>query len=207
MRYYISDQHFFHAAMNDKMDKRGFADVEAMNEYMISQFNSRVRKNDEVVILGDFCYGGAAEVKSILDRLQGKLYLIRGNHDRFLDYRKCETGRFVWIKDYAEVHDNGRRVILSHYPIACYNGQYKRDKDGKPHTYMLYGHVHDTEDERLISEYEKNVRERVVTGMDGVKRNIQCNLINCFCKYSDYVPLTLNEWIELTNNRRQGLFE
>ena len=35
------------------MDCRGFRDEQDMNEYMISQWNSRVRKNDEVVVLGD----------------------------------------------------------------------------------------------------------------------------------------------------------
>lgn len=40
--------------MNTSMDNRGFSDVDAMNEYMISQWNSKVRRNDEVVILGDW---------------------------------------------------------------------------------------------------------------------------------------------------------
>ena len=34
MRYYIADPHFFHGALNTKMDRRGFESVEAMNEYM-----------------------------------------------------------------------------------------------------------------------------------------------------------------------------
>jgi calcineurin-like phosphoesterase family protein len=37
------------------MDRRGFESGEAMNEYMIKQWNSRVSPGDEVVILGDFC--------------------------------------------------------------------------------------------------------------------------------------------------------
>ena len=53
MRYYIADCHFYHSAMNERMDKRGFKTVEEMNEYMIQQWNGRVRKNDEIVILGD----------------------------------------------------------------------------------------------------------------------------------------------------------
>ena len=53
MRYYISDLHFYHANMNTQMDQRGFASLEEMNEYMIEQWNQKVRKNDEVVILGD----------------------------------------------------------------------------------------------------------------------------------------------------------
>ena len=52
-RYYIADLHFYHEAMNERMDCRGFGSVEEMNEYMISRWNDRVRKNDEVVILGD----------------------------------------------------------------------------------------------------------------------------------------------------------
>lgn len=54
MRYYIADNHFHHARMNTAMDKRGFESLEAMHDYMIKQWNSVVRKNDEVVILGDF---------------------------------------------------------------------------------------------------------------------------------------------------------
>lgn len=41
MRYYIADLHFFHANMNTKMDRRGFASVEEMNEYMIRKWNER----------------------------------------------------------------------------------------------------------------------------------------------------------------------
>ena len=35
--------------------------------------------------------------------------------------------------------------------------------------------------------------------------SIPCNMINCFCMFSDYVPLTLDEWIELDNKRRASL--
>ncbi len=31
-RYYIADNHFFHTGMNTRMDKRGFSNVEEMNE-------------------------------------------------------------------------------------------------------------------------------------------------------------------------------
>ena len=38
MRYYIADLHFFHENLNTKMDKRGFANVNAMNDYMLKQW-------------------------------------------------------------------------------------------------------------------------------------------------------------------------
>ena len=203
MRYYIADNHFFHAVMNDKMDCRGFESGEAMNEYMISQWNKKVRKNDEVVILGDFSIGKAPETNAVLKRLNGQLYMIIGNHDRFLGHADCDTARFVWIKPYEEMQDNKRKVVLSHYPIMCYNGQYRLDEYGNPKVYMLYGHVHDTQDERLISQFQELIRQTVITDYKGETRSIPCHMINCFCKYSDYVPLTLDEWIELDTQRRK----
>ena len=55
MRFYISDLHFGHARLNTDMDRRGFSSGEEMDQYMIRQWNSRVRHGDEVVILGDLC--------------------------------------------------------------------------------------------------------------------------------------------------------
>ena len=84
MRYYIADCHFFHGGLNTKMDKRGFESTEAMNEYMIRKWNAKVRHSDEVVIIGDFSWGNAEETNKLLGKLRGRLYLIQGNHDRFL---------------------------------------------------------------------------------------------------------------------------
>ena len=112
MRYYIADTHFFHRSLNEKMDQRGFDDIEQMNDYMIDQWNSKVRKNDEVVVLGDFSWGNAKETTEVLDELNGKIYLIRGNHDRFLDDKNFDASRFIWIKDYAELNENKRKVVL-----------------------------------------------------------------------------------------------
>lgn len=203
MRYYIADPHFFHGALNTKMDRRGFESVEAMNEYMLRQWNRKVRKNDEVVILGDLSWGKAEETNELLDRLNGRLYLIQGNHDRFLKNKDYNAGRFVWIKPYEELQDNKRKVILCHYPIMCYNGQYRVDENGNPKVYMLYGHVHDTQDQRLLERFQAITRETASVSPDGKARQIPCNMINCFCMYSDYVPLTLDEWIACERRRME----
>ena len=114
------------------MDHRGFLCVEDMNQYMIQKWNKRVRKNDEVVVLGDFSFGKAEETNKILESLHGRIFLIRGNHDKFLNKPGFNISRFEWVKDYAEMNDDGRKVILCHYPIVCYNGQFRRDKNGNP---------------------------------------------------------------------------
>lgn len=203
MRYYISDLHFFHENMNHRMDKRGFENFEAMNEYMIKQWNGRVRKNDEVVILGDLSIAKGIATTELVKRLNGSKYLITGNHDRFLQDKEFDASLFKWIEPYKELNDNGRKVVLCHYPVFCYNGQYRLDESGSPKVYMLYGHVHNTYDELLVNEFQKKTREckREVYHSD-VPRNIPCHMINCFCMFSDYVPLTLDEWIKLDEKRR-----
>lgn len=201
MRYYIADLHFFHDALNHKMDQRGFATVEEMNQYIVEKWNRKVRKNDEVVILGDISLGHAEETNQILKQLNGRLYLVVGNHDHVLEHRKMDSSRFVWIKEYAEMADDGKKVVLCHYPIMCYNGQYRLDKDGTPKTYMLYGHVHDTVDQELLVQFQKQMRATRTVTADGTERNIPCNMINCFCMYSDYEPRTLKEWIAYTEER------
>lgn len=202
MRYYIADCHFFHEALNREMDHRGFASVEEMNEYMIKRWNEKVRNRDEVVILGDLSMGNAEQTNALLDRLQGKLFLIVGNHDnRYLRSKTFHKERFGWIYPYAELHDGGRKVVLSHYPIACYNGQYLKNKKGEPRTYMLYGHVHDSHDERLIEQYQQMVEKTRIPDRDGGTQSLSSHMINCFCMYSDYQPLSLDEWIALTKQR------
>lgn len=206
MRYYISDQHFYHVRINFFMDKRGFPDVFAMNSYMVSQWNSRVRKKDEVVILGDFSWGNAQQTNDILRHLKGKKYLVLGNHDHFVGMKGFDNTLLEWYGPYREMNDEGRKVILSHYPIMCYNKQYKKDKDGKATTYMLYGHVHNTYDEILIDQYIQNVElQKRETKNSDEPESIPIQMLNCFCMFSDYVPLTLDEWIETDKNRRSLL--
>ncbi|MDD6435395.1 MAG: metallophosphoesterase family protein [Clostridiales bacterium] len=206
MRYYISDTHFFHENLNFRMDNRGFADVEAMNTHMIRQWNSRVRKKDEVVVLGDFSFGKSKETEEILKQLNGRKCLVEGNHDYYLSDKSFDRELFLWVKPYAEMHDEGRKVVLSHYPIICYNGQFHRDNRGNPRTYMLYGHVHNSYDEVLVNRFIGEMGE-VPRPLHGCDHEVvtPCQMINCFCMFSDYVPLTLTEWIEVDRKRRETL--
>jgi calcineurin-like phosphoesterase family protein len=120
--------------------------------------------------------------------------LITGNHDTvFLRDKQLDSSLFEWIKPYAELHDNNRRVVLSHYPIICYNGQYHGNT-----AYMLYGHVHNTMDYQNVRQFVKQTRAATY-GEE--KTPIACNLINCFAGFSDYTPLSLDEWISIEENR------
>ena len=205
MRYYIADCHFGHANLNSKMDKRGFASVEEMDNYMIKQWNLRVRKNDEVVILGDFSFYNGSKTNEILKQLNGRKFLIEGNHDHhFLKDSNFDTRLIQWVKPYAEMNDNGRKVVASHYPNLFYNGQYRTLPNGTAKNYMLFGHIHITQDNELLHQI-LNLAEsyRYDSEYRGNNANIPFNLINCFCMFSDYVPLTLDEWIIKWNQIRK----
>lgn len=204
MRFYISDCHFSHKNMLTRMDKRAFPNVEEMDNYMINQWNKKVRKCDDVIILGDFSYATPENTNDILQRLNGNKYLIRGNHDRYINDRRFDNTLFGWVKDYAEMQDNKRKVILCHYPVFCYNGQYRKLKDSSPATYMLFGHVHNSHDQKIMDSFIKQTRETFVYPAHRTeKEQIPCNMINCFCMYSDYMPLTLDEWIEVDKKRKK----
>ena len=190
--------------MNSKMDKRGFPTVEDMDEYMISQWNSRVRKKDEVVILGDFSWGSTEQTNKLLRELKGRKYLVLGNHDIYVGKKDFDKSLLEWIGPYREMNDEGRFVVLCHYPIMCYNKQFRKDGNGNPKTFMLYGHVHNTTDEQLIESY---IRMANGTPRPSYQEDrfdyTPIQMINCFCMFSDYVPLTLDEWIENDKNRRK----
>ncbi len=207
MRYYISDCHFFHRSLLQTMDRRPFSSVEEMNETMIEKWNSRVGKNDDVVILGDLSLGKGKETNEVLQRLNGHLFLVRGNHDdRYLCDSEFDASRFEWVRDYTELHDNKKKICLMHYPVFCYNRQNSLNKEGIPNSYMLFGHIHNTYDQVLVDSFITQTRNtKRLLAHHEEETNIPCQMINCFCMYSNYTPLTLEEWVECDRERRKNL--
>ena len=106
-------------------------------------------------------------------------HLIQGNHDRV----KGKL-RPYWesIEQYAEVNDENRLVILSHYPILFYKNQHYG-------AVMLYGHVHNTREWELVEKWKK---EQWAMG-------IPSRLINvgCMMAYMNYTPRTLDELLDV----------
>ena len=93
--FFTSDTHFYHGNII-RFCNRPFKSVEMMNETIISNWNNTVGQDDIVFHLGDFCLGGSAEWNKILDRLNGKIYLIMGNHD-LKNIRQGYIGRFEHV--------------------------------------------------------------------------------------------------------------
>jgi len=115
---YIADTHFGHRG-SLKFENRPWQDVEEMNHELIALWNSTTIDKDSVFILGDFAFHAEPqEVMDILRQLKGKKHLLRGNHDKFLDKLGFDCRFFEWVKDLHYIHDNGKRIVLCHYPMA-----------------------------------------------------------------------------------------
>lgn len=153
--YYIADMHLGHANII-KHSRRPFANVDEMNKVLIDNWNHTVRDDDNVYILGDLFFSKGIDPLSALKQLKGKKYLIKGNHDREL----CNTYRnyFYGIYDILEVKDNGKKIILCHYPMTEWNGFFR----GALH---FYGHIHNNA-ENAAYKIMKNVPNAYNVGAD-----------------------------------------
>lgn len=138
--WFTSDTHFGHKNIL-KYSERDFESLDAMDEAMIHNWNERVSPEDLVYHLGDVGLCSQGKLRKILDRLQGRIRLIRGNHESSAE--ACHS-RFEWIKDYYELempdpdaYQGKRFIVLFHYAMREWNASHHG-------TWHLYGHSHGT---------------------------------------------------------------
>jgi calcineurin-like phosphoesterase family protein len=102
----------------------------------MNNWNSCIREEDEIYIVGDLVFkGNGLEVNALMKRLNGKKYLIKGNHDTFIEDEAFDENNFTWIKDYYVLNYRKLKIILFHYPLFEWEDYFS---DG----IHLYGHVH-----------------------------------------------------------------
>ena len=125
-----SDTHFCHKnILVYEAANRPFKDRDEMNEAMIQRWNEKVGEKDLVLHLGDFSFGNKHRIKDIVARLNGRIWLLMGNHDREQHYNWRELGFERNIK-YPFLLDG--KFIFSHEPLEAI-------PEGKVN---IYGHVH-----------------------------------------------------------------
>ncbi len=177
---YLADLHFDYDSIL-AYDNRPFNSAEEMNEALIKNWNHAVTDpNDLTWILGDFCSGDGSRWKELLSQLNGRKALIIGNHD---DPQAIEEscGCFEEVAEYREIVDQGRHVVLCHYPILAFHNHYFG-------WFHLFGHVH--------SSYEWNIIENAVrlTKNLYVRQDV-CQMANVGAMLPSirYTPRTLDE--------------
>jgi calcineurin-like phosphoesterase family protein len=123
-RWFVSDHHFGHANMlrftkpDGSLVRPGFRDVGHMDEVMIEKWNAVVKPND------------------VLRRLNGKIYLVLGNHDR-LDAGFYDK-HFKKVRGWFHYTEPGAAMICTHCPLheSSFLGRY----DGC--CINVHGHIH-----------------------------------------------------------------
>lgn len=137
MIYFTSDTHHLHKNVLG-FEKRPFNTVEEMTLVMIEQWNSQVKENDIVYHLGDFCLSSYEDTVDILKKLNGKIRLIKGNHDFSKHYKKQEI--LDLLDEYhpigTEIKYNKQRMWLTHYPFEI---------GLRPRMWSVHGHIHSME--------------------------------------------------------------
>lgn len=161
--WFTSDLHFRHIKIlkfqKNRREALGFSEaeidqsvvdkdqtyVDAMDKWLIDKWNKTIGKKDSVYILGDICFGNSEGAEKILQKLNGKKYLVFGNHDK-----ACRNENllkyFEWTGDMKTIsfkHNvfpfirEGETLVveLSHYPMVAWNHR----MDGAIH---LHGHTH-----------------------------------------------------------------
>ena len=142
--YFISDTHFGHTNII-KYCNRPFKDVNEMNEVLINNWNKVVNKNDIVYHLGDFILDN--NIEEVFNKLNGTIYLIKGNHDHKSTSYYNRIG-FKVIPSQTKLEEY--KFILSHRPL---------EDNMIPKGYInIYGHIHDKE---LDSKFNPNIHKCV----------------------------------------------
>ena len=177
MIYYISDLHFRDQAIFDKC-KKPFKSLLEMEETIIRKWNSKVKKDDVVYVLGDISKDDDSSSIEIFRKLNGIEHFIFGNHDELILKDIQDSKLFETIKFIDLIMDKGRKVCICHYPLMDWM---EFNREG----ILVYGHIH--------NKTAKNGRAY------GMMKDYYSNLpaYNCGVDVCGFEPKTRDELIEL----------
>src|SRR4051794_14709480 len=106
------------------MYRRPFASTGEMDEFLIARWNEKVGPDDTVWHLGDFAVRASERrVDDLLIRLNGRKHLITGNND---GPAVLKSAGWDSVAAYAEIEDEGTRLVLCHYALRTWNGMHKK---------------------------------------------------------------------------------
>ena len=139
--FFTSDTHFCHDR-GFVYEPRGFKNIDEMNAAIVERWNSVVKPEDTVYHLGDAMLNDNTLGSELIEKLNGHIIMIRGNHDtnnRLLIYEGLKN-----VDDcgkWADLVKCGKYTFyLSHFPTNTSN--LEKDAHLSQHIINLYGHTH-----------------------------------------------------------------
>lgn len=143
MNFFTADWHIFDEEIIE-FCKRPHKDVDFAIKRIIGDANMRVKPEDTLFHIGDFCVKRPGKhPRDVLPLIKSKLIQIEGNHD-------ANNGVKAEFK-YAVINVGQKRALLSHYPTFNKNNEvidrsswnFLRDHAHQLADFVLCGHVHD----------------------------------------------------------------
>ena len=151
--FVISDTHFCHN--KDFIYKlRGFNNYQEHDEAIVRNWNSVVGPNDDIYHLGDVFMGPRAEnALKIIEQLNGKIHLMRGNHDADNKVKELlKLPNIVEVLYGKTIHIGRYKYFLAHF--AAITGD---PRSGMPRTISLHGHTHSPDPFEFVEFCSYNV--------------------------------------------------
>ncbi len=132
-KFVFSDPHFDSVSIITN-GQRPFSNVAEMNAILIKNYNETISKQDICYWLGDIMYGATKDkVRTLLQQLRGRKYLIMGNHDRGHSVAWWLSCGFDRVYSHP-IYDAENYIMLSHEPLPEF-GAYGQIAN-------IHGHIH-----------------------------------------------------------------
>lgn len=188
MKYISSDWHLGHIKTIE-YSQRPFSSVDEMNDTILKNIFSTVKKGDDLYFLGDMSWEKDL-IDVVLDmaaKRKVRFHWILGNHDN--RFAKQYAGRIKEYSKHNSMHNmlevkltdkegNHYPTVLCHFPLFTWNKSHYN-------SFLLFGHHHaTTHGAREVREFE----------LSGKKLNVNCEFFN-------YYPVNELEIIEIMKTR------
>ncbi len=198
MIWFTSDIHLGHEKALD-FTIRPWQQIDEMNEGIIANINAKVKKKDELYILGDYSFRIPALEAAVLRKkiICEKVHLVPGNHDKDWNHKPVQ-GTFIVEPPIKVLKENGRKFVLSHFPMMDWQSM-------SHESIHLHGHIHSqgslyNEMNRMQGVYRYDVgvdannytpvsMEEILTWFDGVECHGRV-------KWKDWVNTTGDENVQ-----------
>lgn len=186
--YFTSDSHFNHMNICNYCN-RPYSSRQEMNEDLIKRWNEVVPEDGIVVHCGDFILNHKIDIKpylKIMSKLNGKIYLIRGNHDT-INLSDSATENLMSVQDLINIKIGDNLITAFHYPLMSF-----------PTKYHIYGHVH-TRKEGYIGSCDIITREHF--NDYEFKKKMSPYSYDVGVDQNDYKPISYNKFLSIISKQ------
>ena len=181
MEWFTSDWHLGHRNIISLGGRSQFSSIEEMNNTIIYNMLSVMKRNDSLYFLGDLSFSKelVEETLKIFKEKRIKFFWILGNHDMNLKPEKysdfCEKIALTHI-----FRRDGISIHLSHFPLRLWHRSFDN-------TFHLYGHVHAFSKEKSMMD-------------EPYGKSMNVNL-----EFHNYMPYSFDEIVTIMNSKPDNI--